>query len=281
MSHEQPVRVWIACRQAAPWPDMFVDYAAMLTPAKAVGDADVVVADQASLDAAGLAPELLSAQRPTGLVGLGSIAAADVSLPPNASPREVALSCQLLGEVVRLRRQLARAELQHGQAIEEARTDALTGLPNRRAWDEQLVALSQPDGPPVHVCVAVVDLDHFKQTNDHYGHGTGDSVLRAVAHAMRARLRQQDLVARLGGDEFGILSLRLEEPEAGVVFERMRERVAIAGVPGNLPACTASIGYCVSDQLSGAPSAQICEAADRAMNQAKTAGRNRVVAFRR
>jgi GGDEF domain-containing protein len=87
---------------------------------------------------------------------------------------------------------------------DEALTDALTGLPNRRAWDRQLRQLSaagQPSG------VGMLDLDHFKQFNDTHGHPVGDRLLKETAAAWRDQLCVGDILARIGGEEFGLLLL--------------------------------------------------------------------------
>jgi diguanylate cyclase (GGDEF)-like protein len=280
MTDRLPVRVFVTSRHAARLAALFSDARSELLQATAVADADVLVADQSSSEVADLPPSDPARPRSIGLIGLGPLAAADVNLPVDATVREITLACRLLGEVVRLRRKLQRSEVEHDEALIEARTDPLTGLPNRRAWDEQLASLAPPDGPVTDQCLAIIDLDHFKEINDQHGHATGDALLRAVAHALRSGLRDQDKVARLGGDEFGIVLLRLEDPEAKSVLERMRERVAAAGAVGSLPRCTASIGYCVSGQWTDPSPAKLVNAADRALKQAKTTGRNRVVPYR-
>ena len=105
-----------------------------------------------------------------------------------------------LRELVR-QRELLATRLQH-----TARTDALTGLPNRRAWDEELereILHSARTETPL--CVALLDLDFFKQFNDLNGHPAGDSHLKEAASLWRDRLRAADLIARYGGEEFAVL----------------------------------------------------------------------------
>ena len=281
MPTRKPVRVLIACRTAARLATLFTDQRTELLEAADAQDAEVVVAD-ASWEQATSAPlRDLVARRAIGLVGLGTVTGADVTLPSNAAGREIVTACHLLGEVVRLRRRLEQSQRQQDQAAQEARTDPLTGLPNRRAWDEQLASLAPADETATDQCVALVDLDHFKIVNDGHGHAAGDAVLRSVAHALRAGLRDQDFVARLGGDEFGIALIRLEEPEVGLVLGRVRERVWTAGNAGSLPPCSASIGYCLSSQFSGPSPAELMQAADQALSRAKSNGRNCVVAWHR
>jgi diguanylate cyclase (GGDEF)-like protein len=103
-----------------------------------------------------------------------------------------------------------------------ATTDALTGLPNRRAWDARVkqAVLDQE-----RVAIAIFDLDNFKQFNDTYGHLAGDSVLRATAAAWSEHIREGDLFARLGGEEFGLLLPGCAESTAVEVIERLRRAV--------------------------------------------------------
>lgn len=279
MADHEPVRVFIACRGRERLAALFAQHAGELLPAESAEAAEVVVADEPLDNAQRLAAHLAQ-PRPLAVVGLGSAARGDVNLPLDAPLREIAMACRLLGEVVRLRRRLEHSEQRHDEAAELARTDPLTGLPNRRAWDEKLERLWPADGPPVDCCLAIVDLDHFKQINDEHGHAVGDALLRSAGHGLRAALRDQDFVARLGGDEFGVLLFRLDERDAQVVLERVRQRLASSAVGASLPPCTASIGYCLSEQLEEPSPAIIGDQADKALRKAKQGGRNRVEAFR-
>ena len=150
-----------------------------------------------------------------------------------------------------------------------ARTDQLTGLPNRRAWDERLAhlmaAADRSAGPLV---VAVADLDHFKAYNDTHGHGRGDQLLTSVAASLRSGLRTVDLVARWGGEEFALALPDCEPADAAAVLDRVR-----ATVPEGQ---TVSIGYAVWDGHETARS--VVDRADRALYAAKATGRDQVVA---
>ncbi len=103
-----------------------------------------------------------------------------------------------------------------------ATTDALTGLPNRRAWDARV---EQAILDHEQVAIAIFDLDNFKQFNDTHGHLAGDSVLRATAAAWSEYIRDGDLLARLGGEEFGLLLSGCGESAAVEVIERLRGAV--------------------------------------------------------
>jgi diguanylate cyclase (GGDEF)-like protein len=151
---------------------------------------------------------------------------------------------------------------------ELARTDQLTGLANRRAWDEELraaVRRSENDGRPL--CIALLDLDRFKLFNDERGHPAGDRFLREAAVAWRAALRDGDLIARYGGEEFGILLADCTLDQARVIVERLR-----SSTPGEE---TASAGLAAWDR--GEPVAELIARADAALYEAKDGGRDRLL----
>jgi len=153
---------------------------------------------------------------------------------------------------------LARIEL-----TRLAATDALTGIANRRYWDEQLAGLLQHGPKPV---VLLVDLDHFKQFNDEHGHLAGDELLIAFARLIEQATPAGDVCARWGGEEFAVM-LR-HEAQAEQVAERIRR-----GVPLEQ---TCSIGL-VAYQPGEDPTA-LMHRADEALYLAKTGGRDRIVA---
>ena len=159
-----------------------------------------------------------------------------------------------------------------------ASTDALTGLPNRRYFDEYLGLLGRRRRAEDRVGVLMIDIDRFKRLNDTFGHAVGDHVLREVAQAIASAVRDDDVPARFGGEEFAVL---LKNPSARValdVGERVRRAVAALdlrrlGVPG----VSVSVGVAVADDPDVALDAVIDEA-DRALYRAKRGGRDRVVA---
>lgn len=162
-------------------------------------------------------------------------------------------------------RTFARVELQ-------AQTDALTGLLNRRALEARAQALRHRGVPHV---VVVADVDHFKRLNDTFGHDTGDRALQVFAKAMVGAVRSDDFVARLGGEEFVLVLVRASVDEACVVVERLRSHLASLLAGSNLPRFTASFGVA---EASGAPTFDdAVRAADIALLQAKSAGRDRIV----
>ncbi len=149
-----------------------------------------------------------------------------------------------------------------------ARTDPLTGLPNRRVWDEDLereLARARRHGG--ELCLAMVDLDRFKAFNDRYGHQAGDRLLAAAATAWRPALRTTDTIARYGGEEFAVLLPHSDEQGALVVVERLLEVVPLGQ--------TASAGVASWDGSETA--AELLARADAALYAAKNAGRARAL----
>jgi diguanylate cyclase (GGDEF)-like protein len=183
---------------------------------------------------------------------------------------------QLGGETRRAVRLLAleaaiaieRGELL-GRLEVAARTDDLTGLLNRRAWDEELSReLARADRDGTSLCVAILDLDRFKQYNDSHGHQAGDRFLKQMAGAWSQTLRVGDILARYGGEEFSLALPGTDLEQAQEMLERLRE-----ALPDGQ---TCSAGVCSWD---GSESAERLTArADSALYAAKYAGRDRVAA---
>jgi diguanylate cyclase (GGDEF)-like protein len=230
----------------------------------------------------------LLARHDRGVVFVGDAAAIGFSqdrlarnaivLSVEATAREIVLACRLLGENVRLRRRALRERRDRQRLQRLADTDPLTGLLNRRAWQRALHARLRDAATTgmVH-CLAVFDLDCFKQINDTRGYSAGDQVLMQVANALRQGVRSGDAVARLGGDEFGVLLANITKDAAATVVERLRQR-AKSRAESSDDAVTASAGYVCFSPRRELDEALIVEAADQALRAAKAAGRNRAVA---
>jgi diguanylate cyclase (GGDEF)-like protein/PAS domain S-box-containing protein len=157
-----------------------------------------------------------------------------------------------------------------------ARTDALTGIANRRAFEEVMdLRLADMRAKPCPASLALFDLDHFKSINDTYGHATGDIVLQAVARAVRAHLREGDIVARVGGEEFAVLFWDLDAKRATIAASRLRsaiDRLVIPVAGNERLGVTASMGLAeirVEENLS-----DLWHRSDIAMYEAKRSGRN-------
>jgi diguanylate cyclase (GGDEF)-like protein len=160
-----------------------------------------------------------------------------------------------------------------------ANIDALTGLPNRRYFDE-VIAIERPRRRSSDsLGVLMIDIDHFKRLNDMHGHSTGDRVLRAVAGAIASQVRADDTPARYGGEEFAVLLRRASAEQATEVGERIRLAVRRLN-PGSMgveAAVTVSVGMAVASPGDLDASALV-ERADQALYRAKRLGRDRVVA---
>lgn len=169
-----------------------------------------------------------------------------------------------------------------------ARTDALTGVVNRRAFDEELereVARSRRAGTPVSLIL--LDVDHFKAFNDFHGHPEGDACLKRVANVLRAQVRRGgDLLARYGGEEFCVVLPDTDEAGALVFAEGLRAAIEAAGIEhgaSDRGMVTASLGVATFSADAGGTlsAADLLKTADIALYGAKRSGRNRVMVHSR
>jgi diguanylate cyclase (GGDEF)-like protein len=154
----------------------------------------------------------------------------------------------------------------------QAHTDPLTGLWNRRSFENRVHEL-QLEGTPY--TIAYGDLDHFKILNDTHGHEAGDQALRLFARVLRDSVRPNDITARYGGEEFVIVFPDCPTDSAVKILERLRERLALTVSSGRVPAFTASFG--LSSSTDADTLDEVVAIADQALIAAKTSGRNRTV----
>jgi diguanylate cyclase (GGDEF)-like protein len=174
----------------------------------------------------------------------------------------------ILLALLRIRSLLITVESQADQLGRQARTDALTGLPNRRTLDYEVErTVQQVALAGVPLTVAMLDLDRFKSFNDQFGHQAGDALLRASARRWAEALPERAFLARYGGEEFALLLPGLTEADAAPLLEGLR-----AVTP---PERTVSIGY--AGWTEGETGFDALHRADRALYAAKAAGRDRVV----
>jgi diguanylate cyclase (GGDEF)-like protein len=162
-------------------------------------------------------------------------------------------------------------------------TDFLTGLKTRGYFEQQLeLEIKRSERKKTTFALLMIDIDHFKQLNDHYGHHIGDQVLRDVASILMKDMREVDTVARYGGEEFVIVLPETGGEGALLVANRLRRAVEqakfFAGSPSAVEHLTISIGIAVFDQ-DAQFKRELIEAADSALYAAKRAGRNRVLLF--
>jgi diguanylate cyclase (GGDEF)-like protein/PAS domain S-box-containing protein len=167
---------------------------------------------------------------------------------------------------------------EENRLAEQARRDTLTGLANRRYFSSELeheIRASRDTANPLSVCIC--DIDKFKHVNDHYGHGAGDEVIRALARCLAEGVRRQDLAARWGGDEFCILFPGTRGADVQICVERIRQRLeslVFTTECGQQYSVTGTFG--IAELEVGMSSADLLELADQALYRAKQQGRNRL-----
>ena len=186
-----------------------------------------------------------------------------------------------LAALARYTRELVDIVQQQVQELKSlSQTDALTGLPNRRAFDERLAfILAQHMRQQVPAALILMDVDHFKKYNDNYGHLAGDEALQRVAQCLRSALRRElDLPVRLGGEEFGVLLQGVNAEQAALAAEHIRaalQQMAITHSASRpLGVLTMSLGVAVVTDSDNATT--LYHRADAALYKAKQQGRNRV-----
>ena len=177
-------------------------------------------------------------------------------------------------------KEIQTLRLEVDQAREEALTDGLTGLANHRGFDlaleSCLAAVASPAQAP---SLLMIDIDHFKNVNDHYGHLFGDKVIRSIAHILKANVKGKDTAARYGGEEFVVLLPETTLGDACRVAEKIRLTIAASRVRradnrqeiGQITVSLGVAGYC-----AGESALRFVERGDIALYTAKNQGRNRV-----
>ncbi|MBB3226550.1 diguanylate cyclase (GGDEF)-like protein [Luteibacter sp. Sphag1AF] len=189
----------------------------------------------------------------------------------------IALLLVILASIVVLLFRLKRSQMRFREL---SCRDGLTGIHNHQHFmseAERLLRAKEKKGGMA--CLVSIDLDHFKQVNDTYGHAVGDAVLRRTVSACQTHLRSTDLFGRLGGEEFGILLIGCSREEGVAIADRIR--MAIAATPveedGHVVSFSASVGLACTG-ASGYQLQKLCRDADAALYRAKRTGRNRVIA---
>jgi diguanylate cyclase (GGDEF)-like protein len=172
-----------------------------------------------------------------------------------------------------------RNDLLLAQLAEEARTDALTGLLNRRGFDEHAsVELAHARRERRPIALVTFDIDHFKRINDRFGHESGDRVLARISEMLASQSRDIDLAARFGGDEFVVLLPDCTSSQAEEFAERVRLALA-TDQPAELPTVAVSAG--ILSKLAPIGVDELLQGADSALYDAKRAGRDRTVVHER
>ncbi len=183
----------------------------------------------------------------------------------------------LVAQAVLLRRELERRAAAEADLALLSMTDSLTGLPNRRRFDEFLTReWRRASRTGATLSMLLIDADRFKELNDRYGHVRGDEVLRQLSMTIEGAIRRQgDLAARYGGEEFAVVMPDTDAAGARRVAEAIRYRVSTLGV-GDGARLTVSIGVATARPSPGTSVATLIAQADSALYAAKSAGRDRV-----
>jgi len=182
---------------------------------------------------------------------------------------------------------LLQRSFRHAQLVNASRIDSKTGLLNAGTWEREAAAeVARAVRTRTPLALALVDIDHFKAVNDAFGHLAGDRALKAIARTFRIFLREYDLVGRFGGEEFAVLLPHTKALDAYGIAERIREHIAATPLEvGDLPdeeqvRVTVSMGVAALgahwDITAGSQITDLLAAADRALYQAKRAGRDQV-----
>jgi diguanylate cyclase (GGDEF)-like protein len=182
---------------------------------------------------------------------------------------------------------LLQRSLRHNQLVNASRIDSKTGLLNAGTWEREAAAeVARAVRTRTPLALALVDIDHFKAVNDDHGHLAGDKALGGIARTFRIFLRNYDLVGRFGGEEFALLLPHTKAVDAYGIAERIREHIAatpidVDGVPNaGRVRLTVSVGVAaLGARWDASTSNQLTDllaAADRALYQAKRAGRDQV-----
>ncbi len=214
----------------------------------------------------------------------------DCSQPPDLQEMQ-ATTREMQRAVARLqqrlddsRREIAMLRDEVRRARHESLVDGLTGLANRRAFDQRLAVLlaEQQAGGPSQLaapCLLLTDIDHFKRINDSYGHAFGDQVIRAVAQVLQRHVPAAGLAARIGGEEFALLLPPVTLDEAGGLAEKVRATIAASrirrhGESDALARVTVSLG--LAPYRRGESAREFLDRADQALYASKESGRDRV-----
>jgi diguanylate cyclase (GGDEF)-like protein len=218
------------------------------------------------------APREMSVQKLDALRALSRLATAQLELRRVVGEVD-SNAAELRARLLQFEEQQSLLEAANAGLKSLSITDSLTGVKNRRAFDQGLhqeLARASREGTPVSLLL--IDIDKFKSYNDNFGHPAGDEAIRRVAQTLAARARPFDMVARYGGEEFAVILPNTTAYRAAMVGERLRR--AVEDVSWTHSGITISVG--VSTAESGQDGAAMTTRADRALYWVKQAGGNQV-----
>jgi len=259
---------------------------------KPPGDSDTSVSDELPAFAQDLPAESLAQARQGACVRIPRAGGSCIHLMPVAPNEALAVQIeQCSPEKLRMIEALARLYRNFTSMIRDSEQDRLTGLSNRRSFDSYLarvteVALTAPEpkprepgrsrNGPVSWWLALFDVDHFKRINDRFGHLYGDEVLLLIAQMVSKLFRGEDRCFRYGGEEFAVVLSRSDRDGVLIAMERLRQAISTHVFP-QVGQVTVSVGCAAVE--AGLSMVDVIEHADRALYEAKNAGRNRVVYY--
>jgi len=220
--------------------------------------------------------ESLSSQSESGSITPEKLVAVAEALA-EAGRRKVAAGNKTITQVGSHVEEIAKMRDEINRLRMMANTDELTGLHNRRAFDETLASYFSSEDRGTFALV-MIDIDHFKQINDTYGHAGGDKILCLVASCIRSAVRQDSFVARTGGEEFAVILRKTNTEDVAKAAERIRTAIADLEIAsrngGQQVRVTASVGVSMADMADNPPALYVM--ADSALYRSKNTGRNRV-----
>ena len=195
-----------------------------------------------------------------------------------ATTRHEAVGVRSESLVTKIKQMEKETELLQQKLIENREKllyDTLTGVQSRLAYDEQIeqeIARWERYGSPFSY--AILDIDHFKNINDQYGHSAGDNVLKIIANMMSQQIRKSDFIFRIGGEEFVLLLTNTDVSQAGVLVEKLRKAVKAREFSFNQERVTLSLSAGLTETWDGDSVKSIYERADAALYRAKNSGRD-------
>ena len=237
-------------------------------------DGGMVVGHRGELDDAATAPIRIADR--TWLLVVRNPNRPNIALPLLLAVVGISLAALLGSLILVWSRNERMQELQR-----QASLDSLTGLKNRRRFEEDLrVAMARAQRDRTTGAVLMIDLDHFKHINDSHGHAAGDHVIEEIAGVLRRRTRESDVLARLGGDEFAVVLPRSSVAKAQVVAESIAAAIARhRSTDASLEPITASVGVAMFGEDPRTSAESVISEADTAMYAAKDGGRDGVRVF--
>jgi diguanylate cyclase (GGDEF)-like protein len=182
-------------------------------------------------------------------------------------------------EFVKREKQISSSKKLEKELRHQVMNDSLTGIHNRRYFDESLVSyLEEFETAGAGLGLLVLDIDHFKEINDNFGHNIGDQVLKNIANKLKSCTRQLDVVARIGGEEFAVITHCANPEQLAKIAERYRVAISEITVWKDNTAIKPTVSIGIATNTDSNDSKELLDIADGRMYQAKQNGRNQIAA---